>query len=151
MVLNMELDELFQAQRELSEKDLIIYNAELQKKSKNVGLAYLLLIFFGGLGLHKFYIGKISEGITYLIVGTIDFVLLQVIIFNTDRYWEPNGFVFVLFGISAIFLLSDLFTLPTQIAEQEKLLRIDLLIKFGILFEIVDKFKNSEDDGSIDG
>jgi TM2 domain-containing membrane protein YozV len=147
----MEVDELFQAQRQLSEKDLIIYNAELQKKSKSVGLAYFLLIFFGGLGLHKFYLGKIGEGIAYLIVGTIDFIFLQIIIFNADKYWEPNGFIFVLFGISAIFLLSDLFTLPTQIAEQEKLLRIDLLIKFGILFEIVDKFKNSEDDDSIDG
>ena len=54
MVLNMEIDELFQAQRQLSEKDFAIYNAELQKKNKSVGLAYFLLIFFGGIGLHKF-------------------------------------------------------------------------------------------------
>ena len=38
MVLNMEVDELFQAQRQLSEKDFAIYNAELQKKTKNIEL-----------------------------------------------------------------------------------------------------------------
>ena len=81
MVLNMELDNLFQAQRQLSEKDLIIYNAELQKKTKSVGLAYCLLIFFGGLGLHKFYLGKVGWGITYLVVGTIDFIFFFMLFF----------------------------------------------------------------------
>ena len=128
----MEMDDLFQAQRQLSEKDLIIYNSELQKKIKSVGLAYFLLIFFGGLGLHKFYLGKIVEGIAYLIVGTIDFIFLQIIIFNADSYWEPTAFVYILFGLSGIFLLFDLLTLSTQISEQEKVLRRDLLAKFGI-------------------
>jgi hypothetical protein len=128
----MELDELFQAQRQLSEKDLIIYNAELQKKTRSVGLAYCLLIFFGGLGLHKFYIGKIGEGIAYLVVGTIDFISLQVIIFNADRYWEPSVIIIILFGASAIFLLYDLFTLSEQVSQQEKTLRIELLKQFGI-------------------
>lgn len=134
----MELDDLFQAQRQLSEKDLIIYNAELQKKSKSVGLAYFLLIFFGWLGLHKFYLGKIGEGIVYLIVGTIDFIFLRVIILGLifTRYdWEPSTFIIILFSISAIFLMYDLFTLSTQIVEQEKILRINLLSQFGILDE----------------
>jgi uncharacterized membrane protein YuzA (DUF378 family) len=135
----MELDKLIQAQRELNEKDLLIYNSELLKKSKNVGLSYFLLIFFGGLGLHKFYLGKIGEGIAYLIVGVIDFILLQVIIFNADRYWELSAIVYMLFGLLAIFLLYDLFTLPEQVSQQEKTLRIQLLKQFGIVIENVDK------------
>ena len=102
----MELNDIFQAQRQLSEKDLIIYNAELQKKTKSVGLAYCLLIFFGGLGLHKFYLGKIGEGIAYLVVGTIDFILLQAIIFNADS--QLTTVVHILLWVSATFLL-DLF------------------------------------------
>jgi hypothetical protein len=128
----MELDYLLQAQRQLSEKDLIIYNAELQKKTKSVGLAYCLLIFFGGLGLHKFYLGKIGEGIAYLVFGTIDIISLQVIIFNSDRYWEPSGIVYILFVGLAIFLSYDLFTLSEQVSHQEKTLRIELLKQFGI-------------------
>jgi hypothetical protein len=135
----MENDDLFQAQRQLSEKDLIIYNSELQKKVKSVGLAYFLLIFFAGLGLHKFYLGKIAEGIIYLIVGTVDFVFLQFIIFNADRNWEPSAFVYILFGVSGIFLLFDLLTLSTQISQQEKVLRRDLLAKFGITVSKFDK------------
>ena len=132
MVRNMELDKLIQVQRELNEKDLLIYNSELLKKTKNIGLAYFLLIFFGGLGLHKFYLGKIGEGIAYLIVGVIDLIFLQVIIFNADRYWE-SALVYILFGVSAFFLLFDLFTLSNQISEDDKKLRIELLAQFGII------------------
>lgn len=133
----MELNDIFQAQRQLSEKDLIIYNAELQKKTKSVGLAYCLLIFFGGLGLHKFYLGKIGEGIAYLVVGTIDFILLQAIIFNADS--QLTTVVHILLWVSATFLLYDLFTLSEQISQQEQTLRIELLKQFGIVVENVNK------------
>lgn len=149
MVLNMELDNLFQAQRQLSEKDLLIYHAELQKKNKSIELAYCLLIFFGGLGLHKFYLGKVVEGIAYLLVCTTDFILLRVIIFNTDKFWEPTAIIYILFGVPAIFLLSDLFTLPKQVSQQEKQLRIDLLKQFGIVVKDVDvakKYRAIRDD-----
>lgn len=33
---------------------------------KSVGLAYVLLIFLGGLGIHKFYVDKAGMGVTYL-------------------------------------------------------------------------------------
>lgn len=128
----MEFDDLFQAQRQLSGKDLIIYNTELHKNFKSDGIAYFLLIFFGGLGLHKFYLGRIAEGIVYFFVGTLDLISLQVIIFNSDAYWEPSKFVYFLFGFSAYVLLFDLFTLSAQISAQEKILRRDLLAKFGV-------------------
>jgi hypothetical protein len=33
---------------------------------KDVGIAYILLIFFGGLGVHKFYLGSVGMGILYI-------------------------------------------------------------------------------------
>jgi hypothetical protein len=135
----MELDDLFQAQRQLSEKDLIIYNAELQKKTKSVGLAYCLLIFFGGLGLHKFYLGKVGWGITYLVVGTIDFIFFYVIFFSLlsgeHDSWRPPLFIIILFLGSVIFLLYDLFTLAQQVSKYERKLQMDLLSQFGIFLE----------------
>jgi TM2 domain-containing membrane protein YozV len=147
----MESDNLFQAQRKLSEKDLIIYNSELLKKSKSVGLAYFLLIFFGGLGLHKFYLGKVVAGIAYLIVGTINFIFLQIIIFNADKYWKAPDFLVTLFVVSSLFLLFDLFTLSTQISEHEKEFRVELLAQFGIVIinEIIED-DNYTDDSFID-
>jgi hypothetical protein len=136
----MELDDLFQAQRQLSEKDLVIYNSELQKKSKSVGLAYFFLIFFGGLGLHKFYLEKISEGLMYLFIGIIDIILLQIILFNADTA-HPNSFLALLFIIPAIFLLFDLFTLSTQILLYEKILKIKLLKQFGVNFDGFESFE----------
>ncbi len=36
---------------------------------KDVGIAYILLIFLGVLGIHRFYIGTIGFGILYLLTG----------------------------------------------------------------------------------
>jgi TM2 domain-containing membrane protein YozV len=108
-------------------------------------LEYFLLIFFGGLGLHKFYLGKIGEGIAYLFVGTIDFISLQVIIFNAGRYWEPSFFTIILLLVSVIFLLNDLFTLSEQVSKYDKKLRIDLLAQFGIIIKKDTSNENSDD------
>ncbi len=37
------------------------------QSSKNKVVAGLLAIFLGGFGIHKFYLGKIGQGILYLI------------------------------------------------------------------------------------
>lgn len=54
---------------------------------KSVGVAYLWLIFFGWLGAHHFYIGKIGRGVGYLLT----------------------------FGWLGIGLIIDLFTLASQV------------------------------------
>lgn len=54
---------------------------------KSKGVAYLLLIFLGFLGAHRFYIGKIGTGILYLFTG----------------------------GFAGLGVLIDLFTLGTQV------------------------------------
>lgn len=59
----------------------------MNKPFKDTGVAYLLLIFLGALGGHKFYIGKVGMGILYI-------------------------FTFGLFGIG---LLIDLFILAGQV------------------------------------
>ncbi len=58
-------------------------------KEKEVWVAYLLLILLGGLGVHKFYLGKTGMGILYIFT----------------------------FGLFSIGILVDLFTIPKQVRE----------------------------------
>jgi len=39
------------------------------KTRKSKGMAYFLLLFFGGLGFHKFYQDKVGMGILYLLTA----------------------------------------------------------------------------------
>lgn len=54
---------------------------------KNQSIAILLALFLGGLGIHKFYLGKVGQGFLYLIffwtfipalAGFVDFIRLCV-------------------------------------------------------------------------
>lgn len=56
---------------------------------KNTGVAYILLILGGFVGMHKFYVGKAGMGIIYMLT----------------------------FGVLGIGILVDLFTLDAQVRE----------------------------------
>ena len=75
---------------------------------KSTLIAYLLWFFLGGAGIHKFYLKNNKMGILYLAL-TIAGVFTVTFIF---------GFAF--FGILAIFMIIDLFTIPKQVAEANK-------------------------------
>jgi tetratricopeptide (TPR) repeat protein len=61
-----ETTDLVQAQRELSDKDLAIFNAELQRQTRSAIVAYILWFFLGSMGVHNFYMGKILWGLLYI-------------------------------------------------------------------------------------
>ena len=43
-------------------------------KERETWVAYLLWFFFGLLGVHKFYLGKMGWGIVYLLTGGLFFI-----------------------------------------------------------------------------
>lgn len=57
-------------------------------EKKSLLVAYVLWFFFGLLGIHKFYLGKTTWGVIYLLTG----------------------------GVAGIGWFIDLFTLPFQVA-----------------------------------
>lgn len=76
-------------------KTLLKYEAN----KKNVFIAYLLLIFFGFLGVHRFYAGAITSGIVMFLLFALSLLLSFVLI-------GIIGFIAL-----AIWMLVDLFLL----------------------------------------
>ena len=72
------------------EPGAVPYRQEISDKSK--WAAFLLCFFFGGLGFHKFYVGKIGAGILYFFtLGLFGIGWLLDLIFilsgsSTDRF-----------------------------------------------------------------
>lgn len=77
----------------------------LNNPPKKLNVAYILLIFFGSLGVHRFYLGKIGTGIVWLLtlgclgIGTlIDIFRLRVMTDDSnvaawqqeEIYYEQN-------------------------------------------------------------
>ena len=60
-------------------------------KPKNKGVAFLLCLFLGGLGIHKFYEGRIGMGILYLftvgIFGIGWFIDCIILLFKPNPYY----------------------------------------------------------------
>lgn len=63
----------------------------MQNKSKLAAL--LLCIFFGGIGIHRFYTGKIGTGILWLLTGGcfgIGYVV-DIIMIVTGKFMDKDG------------------------------------------------------------
>jgi TM2 domain-containing membrane protein YozV len=61
------------------------------KKSKLVAL--LLLLFLGGVGGHRFYVGKMGSGILYLFTGALFGIgwIIDLIGIITGSFKDSNG------------------------------------------------------------
>ena len=67
---------------------------------KSAGVAYLLCIFLGGFGAHRFYLGRTASGVGQLALGLLGWITFFIT-------WIPLG----------IWLIIDLFLIPGIITE----------------------------------
>lgn len=84
----------------LTPQQLAIFESEMSKRRKSVALAYVLLIFLGGLGVHRLYLGA-----PYSKLGVAQLVCFIIGILTA---WLFIGFVPLFF--TGIVALVDLFT-----------------------------------------
>ena len=121
------------SQYDLTEKQLLIFQNKFFARKKDVGIAYILM-FFGFLGLHQFYLGKIKKGIIYPIISFLYIVLnftrvgtFILLLFNVDIYqfplWIFNMTIFILAGL----YIYDIFTLSTQVKKTNNEIEDDIL------------------------
>ncbi len=120
-----EIEYNLELKKTLSEQQLILLNSEMEKYRKRTALAYVLLVLFGFIGVHQFYIGKIFAGLTHL------FIFCGVVISALQSYSKEHPVAWVIVVLVLLLLVIwDLFTLPRQIRkvfeerEREALRRI---------------------------
>lgn len=134
------MNDLLERMNMLSDKQLIILEGELSRNKKNVGIAYLLWLFVGSLGVHKFYIGKTGWGIAYLFMTVLGYftggfgVILSLKngINGVTTALGVTVFGLAVLSLLGIFLAVDLFTIPRQIRKQEEKLKEKLLLDMEI-------------------
>lgn len=92
-----------------------------QPKKKSVALAYILAVFLGVFGAHKFYLKKTRRGLAYLVlwVWAIAFIIGYLVSAPHVGYAAAITYplVFLRAGYTVILLLIDLVTLPRQVAK----------------------------------
>ena len=52
---------------DLTERELLILRQEGDSRKKSVTATWLLWLFFGGFGAHRFYLGRVGTGIAMLL------------------------------------------------------------------------------------
>lgn len=65
----------------------------MTNSSKNFVATILLCFFLGGLGVHRFYVGKIGTGILQIVTlgGLGVWVLIDLIMIGTGNFKDKDG------------------------------------------------------------
>jgi len=95
----------------LQTDEKILIEQRVTNEAKSAGVGYLLLIFLGWLGAHRFYLGATGSGIVMLllwVIGTVTSVI---------------GVGFVLLAIWGIWWVIDLFLIPGMVSRQKDAVR----------------------------
>jgi TM2 domain-containing membrane protein YozV len=81
----------------LSSEDLQLLSSEMNKKQKSSGTTWLLWIFLGGLGGHRFYLGKTGSAVGMLLTfgglgiwAFIDLFLINGMVKSTNEKIESE-------------------------------------------------------------
>ena len=135
----MNLDDI-KLQEKLTDKQLAIFNAEMARQQRSLTVGYLLLVFLGALGLHKFYIGRILAGIVYALLFILGWAFmgsggLVAIFGSAEDVAAASGMSFIgmfMLIVLGFCLLWDLITLSRQFAARESKIRHELLQRFGV-------------------
>ncbi len=94
----------------LSTQELMVVQSEMGNKRKSKGIAYLLWIFLGSIGGHRFYSGDIGYGFGMFIVWCISWFLLFIPI--------------AIWAIIDLFLIGDRIEAVNEQAERDIIVRI---------------------------
>jgi Flp pilus assembly protein TadD/TM2 domain-containing membrane protein YozV len=102
----------------LSSKDQAIYNAEVERRRKNTGIAYLFFFILHWCGAEKFYIGEKGWGIAYLLSPMLAIVCLLL------GFWVGSIIIAIVYFGALGF---DFFCIAGQVNKANNRVRKEIL------------------------
>jgi len=99
---------------QLTNEERMLVNSELEKRKKSKLLAYVLLIFLGTFGIHRFFASKYISGVIQLLLAAIGYMTLWLFV--------GYGLLLILY----IWLIIDLFLLNGIINRHNNLLEQEI-------------------------
>jgi TM2 domain-containing membrane protein YozV len=90
------------------------YRLEYDARKKSVLITYLLWFFLGWLGVHRFYLGRITSALAIAALGLIGGGLTII------------GVGYLLLGLAAVWLFLDIFLIPGMVSDYNARLIEDL-------------------------
>lgn len=91
----------------ISVQEQMLIEQRVTNEAKSVGVAYLLWLFLGTLGGHRFYLGRTITALLMLLLFVVGFITAFVGI----------GFIFI--GIVGLWALIDAFLIPGMVSKQK--------------------------------
>jgi len=101
---------------QLTTEQHILVEQRVANDGKSLVVAYILWIFFGGLGGHRFYLGRIASGVVLLALTVIGGATLFVYV----------GIPMLL--IAALWAILDAFLIPGMVRSERDRLRNRLMM-----------------------
>ncbi len=92
----------------------MLIEQRLSNEKKSTGVAYLLWFFLGGLGIHRFYLGKSGSAFAMLALSILGWATLVLYV---------GVFLLIILGI---WLIVDAFLIPGMIQEDTDAKRASL-------------------------
>lgn len=105
----------------LSTEQQMLVEQRLSNEKKSTGVAYLLWFLFGGLGVHRFYLGKTGSAVAMMLLTILGALTLVIYV----------G-AFLLLAM-AIWLLVDAFLIPGMIQADSQAKRLVISNEIGVL------------------
>lgn len=99
----------------ISTEQQILIEQRVTNEAKSVGAAYLIWLFLGGLGVHRFYLSRSGSGVAMLLFTIVGIVLL------------PVGVGAIALIAVGIWVLVDAFLIPGMVSEHKNKVRNELL------------------------
>lgn len=98
----------------LSIQQQMLIEQRVTNQAKSAGVAYLLLIFLGGMGVHRLYLGRTGTGVTMLILFLLGWLTLII------------GIGVIILILVGLCVFVDLFLVPGMVEQQKAKIRSEL-------------------------
>lgn len=99
----------------------LLIEQRVTNEAKSPFVAYLLAILLWGFGAHRLYLGRYLSGVVMLLLWGLGWLTAPILI-----GWVPIAFV-------SLWMLVDLFLIPSMIREDQAVIRQRLLTEMAAL------------------